>query len=37
MIAIFVSTTIAINLTILLTTKTCFDGYGLLKKELFDT
>ncbi len=35
MIAIFVSTTIAINLTILFTIKTCFNPYGLLKKEIF--
>jgi putative ABC transport system permease protein len=35
MIAIYVSTTIAINLTILLTTKTCFNTYGLLRKDIF--
>lgn len=35
MIAIFVSTTIAINLTILFTIRTCFDRYGLLKEETF--
>ncbi len=35
MIAIFVSTTIAINMTILLTIRTCFNPYGLLKKEIF--
>ncbi len=35
MIAIFVATTIAINITILLTIRTCFNPYGLLKKEIF--
>jgi putative ABC transport system permease protein len=34
MISIFVSTMIAINLTIFFTIKTCFDQYGLLKKEV---
>jgi len=35
MITIFVSTAIAINLTILLTMRTCFDEFGLLKKKTF--
>jgi putative ABC transport system permease protein len=35
MIAIFVSTTLAINLTILFTTKTCFNAFGVLKKDIF--
>lgn len=35
MIAIFASTAIAINLTILFTSRTCFSGYGLLRKGLF--
>jgi putative ABC transport system permease protein len=35
MIAIFVSTLIAVNLTILFTIRTCFNGYGMLKESIF--
>ncbi|UCC12360.1 MAG: ABC transporter permease [candidate division WOR-3 bacterium] len=35
MIAIFVSTTIAINLTILFTVRTCFNEYGIVRKTIF--
>jgi putative ABC transport system permease protein len=35
MIAIFVSTTISVGLTILLTARTSFDHYGILKKMVF--
>jgi putative ABC transport system permease protein len=37
MIAIFVSTTIAINLTILLTLRTCFTKFGILRQDIFST
>lgn len=35
MIAIYVSTTIAINLTILFTIRACFNEYGIIKKTIF--
>jgi putative ABC transport system permease protein len=35
MIAIFTATTIAINLAIMLTMRTCFDAYGMLKTRTF--
>jgi putative ABC transport system permease protein len=35
MIAIFTATTITVNLTILLTVRTCFDGYGMVRKRIF--
>ena len=35
MIAIYTSTVLAINLAVLLTVKTCFNGYGLLRKDIF--
>lgn len=36
MIAIYVSTTIAINLTILLTIRACFNEYGIIRKMIFN-
>jgi putative ABC transport system permease protein len=36
MIAIYVSTTIAINLTILFTIRACFNEYGIIKKAIFN-
>ena len=35
MIIIFVSTMLTIGLTVLFTMKQSFDGYGLLKREIF--
>lgn len=37
MIAIFTSTTIAVNLTILFTLRTCFNRYGVLRQNIFAT
>jgi len=35
MIAIFASTTIAVNLTILFTLRTCFNRFGILRQDIF--
>jgi putative ABC transport system permease protein len=35
MIAIFTATTIAVNVTIVLTMRTCFDAYGMLRGKIF--
>ena len=35
MVAIFTATTIAINMAILLTIRTCFNAYGVLKEQIF--
>lgn len=35
MIAIFTATTIAVNVTIMLTMGTCFDAYGMLRRKIF--
>lgn len=35
MVAIYTATTITVHLTIVLTMKTCFDAYGMLKAQIF--
>jgi putative ABC transport system permease protein len=37
MVAIFVSSFISISLAILMTARSCFDGYGILDKSIFKT